>query len=91
MTKWPKVILYLSLVLNVAFLIGFGVYRSCMAKQLFRLSEMTEQAEVQRLEYIVSQLAPDEPSKIDALRQQLERDIETGGTAAKIWHQAASD
>jgi len=62
-----------------------------MAKQLFRLSEMTAQAEVQRLEYIVSQLAPDEPSKIDALRQQLERDIETGRTAAKIWHQGASD
>ncbi|MHC4647887.1 MAG: hypothetical protein ACYTBJ_20685 [Planctomycetota bacterium] len=91
MNKRPKVILYLSLVLNVTLIVGFGVYRSYMEKTLFRLAEMTEQAEVQRLEHIVSQLEPDEPSKIDALKQQLERDVETGRATAKIWHQVASD
>ena len=90
MTKKIKAVLIVSLQLNVGLIIGFGFYHSFVRSQMFKSAAMTFQAEANVLRNILSKLESDDPEKITALKERLQRDIEQAQKGQAIWEQAAT-
>lgn len=89
MTKQIKIILIVSLLLNVGLIISFGFYKSYVKSQNFKLAAINAQAEESVLKNILSDLESDDPAKIAALKKRLHKDIEKAQKASAIWQKAA--
>lgn len=89
MTKGIKVVLIVSLLLNVGLIIGFGSYKSYVKSQNFKLAAINAQAEASILKNVLSELESDDPAKITALKERLRKDIEKAQKSKTIWQQAA--
>ena len=89
MTKGIKVVLIVSLLLNVGLIIGFGCFKSYVRYNCFKLIAMDVQAEASLLKNILSELESDDPVKITALKERLQKHIENAQKIKAIWQQAA--
>jgi hypothetical protein len=89
MTKTIKLVLIVSLLLNVCLVVGFVVCKKYVAAQCFELVACTGQAETKLLEGIVSDLESDDPAKITALKERLRKQLEIAREATEMWQQAA--
>jgi hypothetical protein len=76
MTKGLKVVLIVSLLLNVGLIIGFVSFRNFVKSQIFKETVMTIQAEEKLLKNILSELESDDPANITALKERLRKNIE---------------
>jgi hypothetical protein len=88
MTKGIKVVFIVSIILNVCLLIGLISFRMYHTYQSFRLVAESTKAEVQITKYILSELESDNPEKIAALKDWLQKNIENGQKTAQTWQQA---
>jgi uncharacterized protein YneF (UPF0154 family) len=88
-TKWIRIILIISLLLNVGLIIGFGFYKSYVKSQNFKLAAINAQAEASVLKNVLSELESGDPMKITALKEQLRKDIEDAQRSKEIWQRAA--
>jgi len=89
MAKGIKIILIISLLLNVGLIIGFGSYKSYVKSQIFKLAAINAQAEASVLKNVLSELESDDPVKITALKERLRKDIEKAQKSKEIWQRAA--
>ncbi|MHC5075072.1 MAG: hypothetical protein ACYTFM_01390 [Planctomycetota bacterium] len=76
MTKGIKVVLVVSLLMNVGLIVGFVSFRSFAKSEMFKLAVMTIQAEESLLKNILSELESEDPAKITALKERLRKYIE---------------
>jgi len=89
MAKGLKVALLVSLLLNAALIVGFLFFRNYVRTEMFKLVATTAQSKVNLLENILSDLDPNDPVKITALKERLHKNIQRSQTTADIWQQAA--
>ena len=89
MKKGIKIVLIVSLLLNVGLIIGFVSYTSYMKEHTFRFAALSAEAEAKVLKNILSDLDSDDPAKITALKERLRKDIEKAKKASINMQQAA--
>lgn len=91
MNRNQKVILIVSLLLNLCLIVGFVFFRNYVRMQNFRLAEMVAQSETQQMQSILQDIESDDPAKIAALKERLHMYIEQGKDASLIWRRAAGE
>ena len=89
MTKGIKVVLIVSLLLNVRLIIGFWSYKSYVKSQGFGLAAINAQAVASILKNVLSEIESDDPAKITLLKERLRKNIEKAQTVKVTWQQAA--
>jgi hypothetical protein len=89
MSKWLKVIFTLSVILNIALVIGAVWARSYIRTKNFELAAMTAEAEGRFSEHILTELESGQPDRIEAVKKLLTESIENAQKAADIWRSAA--
>ena len=89
MSKWLKVIFTLSVILNIALVIGAVWARSYIRTKNFELAAMTADAEGRFSEHILTELESGQPDRIEAVKKLLTESIENAQKAADIWRSAA--
>jgi hypothetical protein len=90
MAKWVKVVLVLSLVLNLGLVVGFGFYRSYVRNQSFKLAALTTESDAQFKQYVLSELESGDPARIESLKQRLHKIVEQGPKIVEVWREAAA-
>jgi len=70
-----KTILILSISLNLILIVGFLFYRSYVRKTIFKVAAIYSEAEVKKLNYIISELDSNDPNKISTLKIFLRNDV----------------
>jgi hypothetical protein len=89
MSKWLKITFILSVVLNIALVIGAVWARSYVRTKSFELAAMTAEAEGRFSEHILTELESGEPDRIEAVKKLLQISVENAQKAADIWRNAA--
>ena len=89
MSKWLKTMFILSVVLNIALVVGVIWTRSYIGKQLAESAAIAAEAEGSIARHILAELKSGEPDRIEALKKQLQNNIENAKIAANMWRQAA--
>lgn len=89
MSKIVKIVLIISLLLNVGLAVGFWSYKSYVTTKSFELAALTARAEASLLKSVLSELESDDPEKIAALKERLRRHIEGAQKSEEIWQRAA--
>ena len=89
MSKELKIIFTLSVVLNIALVIGAVWARSYIRTKNFELAAMTADAEGRFSEHILTELESGQPDRIEAVKKLLTESIENAQKAADIWRSAA--
>jgi hypothetical protein len=89
MNKWLKILFTLSVVLNIALVIGTVWARSYIRTKNFELAAMTAEAEGRFSEHILTELESGEPDRIEAVKKLLRNSVENAQKAADIWRDAA--
>jgi hypothetical protein len=89
MIKWLKIMFILSVVLNIALVVGVIWARSYIGTQLTESAAMTAEAEGRIARHILTELESGEPDRIEELKKLLQSNIETAEIAADMWRQAA--
>jgi hypothetical protein len=89
MSKWLKIMFILSVVLNIALVIGAIWARSYIRTQSFELAAMTADAEGRLARHILTELESGEPDRIESLKKLLQNSVENTEKAAEMWRQAA--
>lgn len=89
MAKWAKIILVVSLVLNVGLIIGYGYYTSYARAKIFKSAAMSVEFEEKVLKRVLSTLESDDPAKITALKERLPKDIEKAQKLSSNLRQAS--
>ena len=89
MNKWLKITFTLSVVLNIALVIGAVWARSYIRTKNFELAAMTADAEGRFSEHILTELESGQPDRIEAVKKLLTESIENAQKAADIWRSAA--
>ena len=90
MSRWLRTTLILSVVLNIAFVIGAVCARSYIRTQSFELAATITEAEASFTRYILTELESGEPDRIEALKKRLEQGIEQAEETAGMWRKAAT-
>lgn len=90
MAKGLKIILIVSLLLNVGLIIGFWSYKNYVTSEYFKLAALTAQAETNLLESILSEIKSDDPAEITALKEKLHNYIEQSRRNSAMWQKAAT-
>jgi hypothetical protein len=91
MTKGIKIALIVSIILNACLIIGFIYYRNFVKYKSYKQAAMTSQIELKLLETISSELESNDPDKITALKEWLQKNIELGKKNVEIRQQAADN
>ena len=89
MAKGLKISLLVSVLLNVILIIGMVLGRNHVRSSSFRLAAMTAEASVRAHEHMLEVISSEDPSKIKALADSLERQIDEGKKQAANWRKAA--
>ena len=89
MSKGLKIIFTLSVVLNIALVIGAAWARSYIRTKNFELAAMTADAEGRFSEHILTEIESGQPDRIEAVKKLLTESIENAQKAADIWRSAA--
>ncbi len=89
MSRWLKIILILSVILNVLFIVGTFWARSYITSRDFELAALYAEAEARFARLVLTELEYDEPARIEALKLRLKRDIEQAEKVAGLWRAAA--
>ena len=89
MSKRLKIMFILSVVLNIALVIGAIWARSFVRTKSFELAAMTAEAEGRLARHILTELESDEPERIEAVKKLLQNSIETSEKAAEMWRDVA--
>jgi hypothetical protein len=89
MSRWLKITLISSIVLNIVFVIGAIWARSYVRTKTFELAAITAEAEGTFARHILKELESDDPNGIDALKKRLEKNIEQANDVAEMWRNAA--
>jgi hypothetical protein len=89
MNKWLKILFTLSVVLNIALVIGAVWARSYIRTKNFELAAMTAESEGRFSEHILTELESGEPDRIEAVKKLLRNSVENAQKAADIWRDAA--
>jgi uncharacterized membrane protein len=89
MSKWLKIIFTLSVVLNIALVIGAAWARSYIRKENFELAAMTAEAEGRFSEHILTEIESGQPDRIEAVKKLLQISVENSRKTADIWRSAA--
>ena len=89
MSKGLKIIFTLSVVLNIALVIGAVWARSYIRTKNFELAAMTADAEGRFSEHILTEIESGQPDRIEAVKKLLTESIENAQKAADIWRSAA--
>jgi len=89
MGKELKIILISSVVLNIAFVIGAIWARSYVRTQSFEMAAMTAEAEGKVIRRVLTELESADPNRIEALKEQLQKNIEQANEVAVMWRNAA--
>jgi hypothetical protein len=88
MSKWLKIIFALSVVLNIALVIGAVWARSYIRKENFELAAMAAEAEGRFSEHILTELESGQPDRIEAVKKLLQNSVENAQKEADIWQNA---
>ncbi|MHC4207896.1 MAG: hypothetical protein ACYSTT_24850 [Planctomycetota bacterium] len=89
MSKWLKIMFILSVVLNIALVVGVIWARSYIGTQLAESAAIAAEAEGSIARHILAELESDEPERIEAVKKMLQHNIENAKIAADMWRQAA--
>jgi hypothetical protein len=89
MSKWLKIIFILSVVLNIALVIGAVWARSYIRKENFELAANIAEAEASFSEHILTELESGQPDRIEAVKKLLANGIENARKEADIMRNAA--
>jgi hypothetical protein len=89
LNKWLKIIFILSVVLNIALVVGAIWARSYIRTQNFEIAVAIAEAEGSFTRHILTELESGEPDRIEALKNELQNSIENSEKAADIWRNAA--
>jgi hypothetical protein len=89
MSKWLKIIFILSVVLNIALVIGAVWARSYIRKENFELAANIAEAEGRFSEHILTELESGEPDRIEAVKKLLANGIENARKEADIMRNVA--
>jgi len=89
MKKALTTVLIISLILNAVLIIGFLTYKSYVKKSNFELAAINAQSEASLLTNILTDLDPNDPAKIEALKKRLQDNIKNAKEVEEIWRQAA--
>jgi hypothetical protein len=89
MGRGLKIALVVSLLLNVALVVGFLSYRSSVASHTTQGAVSMAAGEASLLKSILADLESDDPQKLEALKERLKVQIATAETAARQFQQAA--
>ncbi len=90
MSKGIKIVLIISLLLNVGLVIGFVTFKSYVKSYEFQLAAIVAQSEASLLGNVLSELESGDPAKITALKERLRKDIEQAQKVKEIWELAAT-
>ncbi|MHC4149706.1 MAG: hypothetical protein ACYSR5_09510 [Planctomycetota bacterium] len=90
MKKWGRIALVVSILLNVGLITGLGFCRVFVRSHGFKLAAAHFEAEAGQLEYILSELEPNDPERISSLKEYLRKRIESSKGAARTSRGAAS-
>ena len=86
---WLKIIFALSVVLNIALVIGAVWARSYIRKENFELVANIAEAEASFSEHILTELESGQPDRIEAVKKLLANGIENARKEADIMRNAA--
>lgn len=89
MSKWLKIMFISSVVLNMAFVIGAIWARNYVTTQSFEMAAITAEAEGNIVKYILKELESEDPNRIEALKERLQKNIEQAEDVAEMWRNAA--
>lgn len=89
MSKWLKIMFISSVVLNMAFVIGAIWAKSYVTTQSFEMAAITAEAEGNIVKYILKELESEDPNRIEALKERLQKNIEQAEDVAEMWRNAA--
>ena len=89
MSKWLKIMFISSVVLNIALVVGAIWARSYIRTTNFEIAAMTAETEGSFARHILTELESNDPDKIEALKKQLQKNIEQAEKVADIWRNAA--
>ncbi len=89
MPKYLKVSLLISVLLNIILIVGVVLGRNYITSKTFRLTAMTTEASVRFQEHMLEEIRSEDPSRIKALADSLERQIDEGKKQAANWRKAA--
>lgn len=89
MSRSLKIMLILSVILNVLFIVGTFWARSYITSRDFELAAVNAEAEAGFARQVLTELESDEPARIEALKLRLKRDIEQAEKVAGLWRAAA--
>lgn len=89
MAKGIKIVLIVSLLLNLGLIIGFWSFHRFVKSQMFKSVVMTIEAEENLSKNILSVLESGDSRKITELKERLQGNIEKVQKTKAIWQQAA--
>ena len=89
MSKWLKIMLISSVVLNSAFVIGAIWARSYVRTQNFEMAALSAEAEGKVIRYVLTELESGDPNRIEALKDRLRKNSEQAKDVAAMWRKAA--
>ena len=89
MSKWLKIMFISSVVLNIALVIGAIWARSYIRTKSFELAAICAEAEGSIARHVLTELESGEPDRIEALKKQLQKNIEQAEEVADMWRNAA--
>ena len=90
MGRRGKTVLVLSLILNVALIVGLVWGKQVVERQGFKMAALATDAEARLQEYTLKELESGDQERIESLKDFLARGIERGKEASAIWNDAAT-
>ena len=85
-----KTSLIFSLTLNVVLIAGFFYLKHYARNTIFQMAALNAQAEVKRLESIISELDSSDAAKIENLKSRLQQQAETAKKTASVLEDASN-
>ena len=89
MSKGLKIMFVSSVALNIAFVIGAIWARSYVRTRSFEMAAMTAEVEGKVIRHVLTELESEDPNRIEALKEQLQKNIEQAEDVAVMWRNAA--
>jgi len=89
MSKAMKVVTASSLLLNVALIVGFLIYKDHVRSRGFEQAIIVAAAEGSLLESILSDLEGDDPARIGPLKARLRKNLQQAKEVEAMWRDAA--
>lgn len=89
MSKGLKIMFVSSIVLNIALVIGAIWARSYVRTQSFEMAAMAAESEGRIVKHILKELESEDPNRMEALKERLQKNIEQAEDVAGMWRNAA--